>query len=129
MPYVSSKQRAFFHSPGAAKAGITKKDVKHWDNASRGQRGLPEHVTKKKEAMLAAFADEVCEILSVKQANMELLSPLIRAKFGPEIHEKLQAGSAKSKSTLHKVVEFMDKPLFNDPRPSFTQRMEAGQGI
>jgi hypothetical protein len=65
MPYVSDAQRRFFHSPGAAKAGLTKTDVEHWDDASRGQKGLPEHVAKKK---YAAFANEVCEILAEKTA-------------------------------------------------------------
>lgn len=35
MPYVSDKQRRFFHSKGAAKAGITKADVKKWDKESK----------------------------------------------------------------------------------------------
>lgn len=36
MPYKSEKQRAFFHSKGAEKAGITKADVKKWDKESKG---------------------------------------------------------------------------------------------
>ena len=46
MPYKSEAQRRFFHSKGAKKAGITKKDVEHWDNASRGKK-LPERKKKK----------------------------------------------------------------------------------
>jgi len=45
--YKSDAQRRFFHSPGAAKAGITKKEVKEFDKASKG-RSLPEKITKKK---------------------------------------------------------------------------------
>lgn len=44
MPYQSAAQRKFFHSPGAAKAGLTKADVSTWDAASKGDTGLPEHV-------------------------------------------------------------------------------------
>lgn len=36
MPYVSDAQRRFFHSPGAAKAGITSKQVEEYDSASKG---------------------------------------------------------------------------------------------
>jgi len=36
MPYASDAQRRFFHSPGAAKAGITAKQVEEFDNASKG---------------------------------------------------------------------------------------------
>lgn len=46
MPYKSAAQRGFFHSPAAAKAGITKADVAKWDTASKGMRHLPEHVQK-----------------------------------------------------------------------------------
>jgi hypothetical protein len=35
MPYRSDKQRKFFHSKGAKKAGITKKEVDEWDRASK----------------------------------------------------------------------------------------------
>ncbi len=41
MPYVSLAQERFFHSPGAKKAGITAKDVKHWDKASKGKKLPP----------------------------------------------------------------------------------------
>ena len=44
-PYVSDAQRRFFHSSGAKKAGLTAKDVKHWDEASKGKK-LPEKVAK-----------------------------------------------------------------------------------
>lgn len=46
MPYVSDAQRRFFHSPGAAKAGITPHEVEKFDRESKGQRGLPEHVSR-----------------------------------------------------------------------------------
>lgn len=41
MPYKSDAQRRFFHSPGAAKAGITNKQVHEFDTASKGMV-LPE---------------------------------------------------------------------------------------
>lgn len=41
MPYKSDAQRRFFHSAGAAKAGITKAEVKEFDQASKGL-SLPE---------------------------------------------------------------------------------------
>lgn len=47
MSYVSQKQEGFFHSPGAKKAGITKSEVKEFDDASRGKK-LPEKVGKHK---------------------------------------------------------------------------------
>lgn len=34
MPYKSDKQRKVFHSKGAEKAGISKKDVEKWDKES-----------------------------------------------------------------------------------------------
>jgi hypothetical protein len=37
-PYKSAAQRKFFHSPGAKKAGITKKEVAEWDKSSKGQK-------------------------------------------------------------------------------------------
>lgn len=46
MPYSSEAQRRFFHSPGAKKAGITKKDVAEFDRASKGKK-LPARVKKK----------------------------------------------------------------------------------
>ena len=47
MPFKSEQQRKFFHSKGAAKAGITKKEVKEWDAASKGSHP-PKKVKKKK---------------------------------------------------------------------------------
>lgn len=41
IPYVSDRQRRFFHSPGAKKAGISKATVKEYDKASKGLK-LPE---------------------------------------------------------------------------------------
>ena len=38
MPYVSDAQRRFFHTKTARKAGITKKMVKEYDEASRGKK-------------------------------------------------------------------------------------------
>lgn len=43
MPYKSSQQRAWFHSPGAIKAGINKATVSEFDKASKGLK-LPEKV-------------------------------------------------------------------------------------
>lgn len=36
MAYKSDQQRKFFHSPGALKAGITKPQVKEFDELSKG---------------------------------------------------------------------------------------------
>lgn len=36
MPYKSAAQRRFFHSPGAAKAGIKPATVKEFDKESKG---------------------------------------------------------------------------------------------
>jgi hypothetical protein len=47
VPYRSAKQRAFFHSAGAAKAGLTKADVAKWDAESRGKK-LPAKAPKRK---------------------------------------------------------------------------------
>ncbi|MDD5394956.1 MAG: hypothetical protein PHE17_18210 [Thiothrix sp.] len=41
MPYKSDAQRRFFHSAGAAKAGISKKTVKEWDKVSKGKALSP----------------------------------------------------------------------------------------
>ena len=48
MPYKSEKQRKFFHSKGAEKAGITKKDVKKWDEESNGNKSGERKKKKKK---------------------------------------------------------------------------------
>jgi hypothetical protein len=45
MPFKSLAQERFFHSPGAKKAGISKAEVKEFDNATRGKK-LPEKVGK-----------------------------------------------------------------------------------
>jgi len=47
MPYRSASQRRFFHSSGAAKAGITLKQVKEFDAASKDMK-LPEKKIKKR---------------------------------------------------------------------------------
>jgi hypothetical protein len=38
MPYKSEKQRAFFHTDTAKKKGITEKEVKEFDKASKGKK-------------------------------------------------------------------------------------------
>jgi hypothetical protein len=50
MPYKSDAQRKFFHSPGAAKAGISKSDVKKFDKESKGKK-LPEKVMNPYDAL------------------------------------------------------------------------------
>lgn len=47
MPYASDAQRRFFHSEGAAKAGITPKEVEEFDSESKG-KSLPERSGKLK---------------------------------------------------------------------------------
>lgn len=46
MPYKSAAQRRFFHSPGAKRAGISKSQVREFDQASKGMK-LPECKSKK----------------------------------------------------------------------------------
>lgn len=48
MPYVSDKQRRFFHTDTARKSGITPSMVKEYDEATRGKE-LPQKVEKKVE--------------------------------------------------------------------------------
>lgn len=50
MPYVSDAQRKFFHTDTAKKKGITSKQVKEFDTASKGLE-LPEHKEAKKRAL------------------------------------------------------------------------------
>lgn len=45
MPYASDAQRRFFHTPTAAKKGISASTVKEFDTASRGMK-LPPHAAK-----------------------------------------------------------------------------------
>jgi hypothetical protein len=47
MPYRSEKQRRFFHTETAKKAGITAAEVKEFDHASKGM-SLPEAIKHKK---------------------------------------------------------------------------------
>lgn len=46
MPYKSDKQRKFFHTETAKKAGITAAEVKEFDKASKGMK-LPKQAKKK----------------------------------------------------------------------------------
>lgn len=48
MPYKSDKQRAFFHSAGAIKAGISPGTVRKFDNMSKGMK-LPQLAPRKME--------------------------------------------------------------------------------
>lgn len=52
MPYVSDKQRKFFHTKTAKAEGITSKVVKEFDKASKGKK-LPKTVKKPTRAMVA----------------------------------------------------------------------------
>ena len=45
-PYRSQKQEKFFHTAAAKKAGITPKEVKEFDQASKGMK-LPTRAKKK----------------------------------------------------------------------------------
>ena len=45
--YKSNSQRRFFNSKGAKKAGITAKEIKEYNEASKGKK-LPEKAKKKK---------------------------------------------------------------------------------
>jgi hypothetical protein len=53
MPYVSDAQRRFFHSSGAARAGISQATVKEYDQASKGKK-LPE-----KKALVKRYAKQI----------------------------------------------------------------------
>jgi hypothetical protein len=107
MPYVSDAQRRFFHSPGAAKAGLTKADVKRWDNESRGQKNLPEHVKR------AAFLDELKKIAGEKRA-LAILPFLARRHLGPSVDEFI-------KKREEAVASKMDL-LANNPYDSLLSR-------
>ena len=48
MPYASDAQRRFFHTDTAKKKGITGKEVKEFDEASKGKK-LPSKVKPQKE--------------------------------------------------------------------------------
>jgi hypothetical protein len=48
MPYVSNRQRRFFHTQTAKNAGIKPSTVKEFDQASKGMK-LPEHSSKFKK--------------------------------------------------------------------------------
>jgi hypothetical protein len=48
MPYKSAKQRAFFHTDTARKAGISAAMVKEYDEASKGKK-LPKYARKHKK--------------------------------------------------------------------------------
>jgi len=64
MPYVSDKQRRFFHTDTAKKKGITEEMVHEYDTASKGKK-LPEEAKPKKslrkkgEHMMNAIARHV----------------------------------------------------------------------
>lgn len=51
MPYASKAQQGYFH---AHKAELEKQgvDVHEWDEASKGEHDLPEHVKPKKKSNL-----------------------------------------------------------------------------
>ena len=61
MPYKSEAQRRFFHTDTAKKAGITGKEVKEFDQASKGM-SLPEAIKdkKKKEKIKKMFSGGSC---------------------------------------------------------------------
>ena len=46
MPYASRAQQGLFHSPNSP---VSASVVKEFDDASRGQKGLPQHVKQKKK--------------------------------------------------------------------------------
>ena len=49
MPYLSTKQRDWFHSDAAKKKGITPEMIAEWDKASEG-KVLPENAPTKADA-------------------------------------------------------------------------------
>lgn len=48
MPYKSDAQRRFFHSAGAAKAGLSPAEVAKWDAESKGMKE-PKRAPKRKK--------------------------------------------------------------------------------
>lgn len=79
MPYKSDLQRRFFHSEGAKKAGITKSEVKEFDESSKGLE-LPEHV--KKHKFSEALKTKMSEGGAVEEhAHYDKLSKEEKRKF------------------------------------------------
>jgi hypothetical protein len=68
-PYQSDAQRRFFHSPGAAKAGLSAAEVAKWDEESKGQTGLPERVQAKRRSKKAAKPKPRSKSLTVGRAG------------------------------------------------------------
>lgn len=104
MPYRSDAQRRFFHSPGAKKAGITAKDVKHWDDESRGRK-LPEKV--KAAAFLdelhkLAFGPEQASLLARMAKKLQLKRPIANLT-GPGYIASIEPGSGME-SWLGKIL-------------------------
>lgn len=58
MPYVSDKQRRFFHSPGAKRAGISQATVKEFDRASKGMK-----LSKKKKKSIPQMYQDATKAL------------------------------------------------------------------
>jgi hypothetical protein len=115
MPYKSDSQRRFFHSPGAAKAGITKKDIKHWDDASRGQKNLPEHV---KKASFESFCDELLKIAVEGSPIKDFLAGI---NPGEDLYDKgmqeanISEHEAKKRKTLVALGGFLSGSLLAQP--------------
>ncbi len=79
-PFKSDSQRRFFHSAGAAKAGITKKEVHEFDESSKGMK-LPEH--KASGGIVGQQAEHyLADALKTKQAK-ERTSKLYRGGSVP----------------------------------------------
>lgn len=57
MPYVSDKQRRFFHTDTARKKGITSAMVDEYDSASKGMK-LPEYIRRLKKNSGTARSQE-----------------------------------------------------------------------
>ena len=53
MPYASRAQQGLFHSPNSP---VSKEVVEEFDEASRGQHGLPKHVKGGKKSAMRAKA-------------------------------------------------------------------------
>lgn len=86
MPYVSDRQRRFFHTATARKHGITPAMVREYDEASRG-KDLPEKAEKKAEGASNGATSGVSTIVAApKPPSSSSRAPQYKseaAKGGP----------------------------------------------
>lgn len=91
MPYVSEKQRRFFHTDTARKQGITPSMVHEWDRESKGL-ARPEEAEKKGEQN---FARQGTRPSSGFGAHMPTEGPSHKQQFLNASSQKAQDSSAE----------------------------------